>query len=188
MLYAALAITNLSACHRNDAPLVTVASAGETVILARSTSQFVYRDHGPLVREYRLFGVNPNPFGENNRDEYVASFGVPLMTTHMLVVNDRDVNAATHARANCEREAAADGMRVVVITDNAQAREALDQMNGDGGRVCARLSGRDLEFQDWRLNNASQPKDIIDRMTMKQGGFDFNVPFLVQKVEPIPCG
>ncbi len=162
--------------------------SGESIKLSRSESAFLYHDRGTLVREYRLFGVNANPMAGNDRDDYVESFGAPLLTTHLLVANYRNAANAKFKRAYCEQEFAENGLRIVVIAQNPIAKEALDELaSKKGRRICARLSGRDLEFHDWLVRGQPIDRAKLKRMTLKQSGFNFGAPFLVDGVTEIPC-
>ena len=162
--------------------------SGELIKLSRSKSDFLYYDHGSLVREYRLFGVNANPMGSNNRDDYVESFGAPLLTTHFLVANYKDTANAEFKRAHCEQESAENGLRIVVIAQNPIAQQNLDELAAQQGqRICARLSGKDLEFHEWRVEETPIDRAKLKRMTLKQSGFNFGAPFLVENVTQIPC-
>jgi hypothetical protein len=185
VLLALSTVALVAACGRQSSPRRVEGQ----VTLSRSTSDFVFDDLGPLEHEYRLFGVNPNPLGVNNRDDYVENFGVPMLATHLLIANHRSKASAEFARAHCEQESAEDGLRVVVITDSAAARSALSQMHEQTRdmRVCARLIGRDLRFREWHVDTVARDPAMVERMTRKSGGFDFSAPFLVQSVEAIPC-
>ena len=162
--------------------------SGELIKLSRSESDFLYRDRGTLIREYRLFGVNANPMGSNNRDDYVESFGAPLLTTHLLVANYKNTVNAKFKRAYCEQESAENGLRIVVIAQNPGAQETLDELaSKQGQRICARLSGKDLEFHDWLVRGQPIDRAKLKRMTLKQSGLNFGAPFLVDGVTKIPC-
>jgi hypothetical protein len=190
LLLFLLLVFGLAGCERKP-PGINSTSSGESIKLSRSNSEFHYHNRGDLTREYRLFGVTPNPFGENNRDDYVSSFGVPLMTTHLLRANHRDVNKANFSRANCEQESAENGFNVVVIAADETAQRQLDDLAStakrQGGRLCARLGGKDLEFYDWMLDGKTRGQEIMSRMTLKQSGFNFATPFFVTMAEKIDC-
>jgi hypothetical protein len=177
----------MSACGQQKNSRSTALQAGE-VRLTRSNSEFVYKDHGLLIREYRLFGVTGNPFGTNNRDDFVSSFGAPLMTTHLLKVNHRNNASANFQQAGCEQDSAENGFNVVAIAATDRIAQDLDQLSRlQGERLCAKLTGRDLALTEWRLDGKPREPEIMKKMTSKQSGFDFGAPFLVQGVQPMAC-
>jgi hypothetical protein len=185
-----LLVVGLAGCERKP-PGINSTISSESIKLSRSNSEFHYHDRGDLTREYRLFGVTANPFGENNRDDYVSSFGVPLMTTHLLRANHREVNKAIFSRANCEQESAENGFNIVVIAADEAAQRQLDELASavrqQGGRLCAKLVGKDLEFDDWLLDGKSRGEEVIGKMTLKKSGFNFGTPFFVTDAEKIDC-
>jgi hypothetical protein len=185
-----LLVFGLAGCERHP-PTAHATIAGELIKLSRSNSEFHYHDRGDLTREYRLFGVTANPFGANNRDDYVSSFGVPLLTTHLLRANHRELNKAIFSKANCEQESAENGFNIVVIAADEAAQHQLDELASavrqEGGRLCAKLVGKDLEFDDWLLDGQPRDKEIMRRMTLKQSGFDFAAPFFVTDAQKMSC-
>ncbi len=74
-LFFLLLVIGLAGCERKP-PGINSTISGESIKLSRSNSEFHYHDRGDLTREYRLFGVTANPFGENNRDDYVSHCAV----------------------------------------------------------------------------------------------------------------
>jgi hypothetical protein len=122
-----LLVFGLAGCERKLS-VVNSTISGESIKLSRSNAEFHYYDRGDLTREYRLFGVTANLFGENNRDDYVSSFGIPLMTTHLVRANHREVNKANFSRANCEQESAENGFNIVVIAADEAAQRQLDEL------------------------------------------------------------
>jgi hypothetical protein len=185
LLFAVLTVALLAACGRQP----SLRPAEGQLTLTRSTSAFVFDDLGPLEREYRLFGVNPDPLGANNRDDYVANFGVVLLATHLLIADHRSKASAEFTRAHCEQESAEEGLRITVIAESPAARGVLNEIDQQSRRerVCARLIGRDLRFREWRIDGVPRDQAMVDRMTRKSGGFDFSAPFLVQSVQVVPC-
>ncbi|MCA3176534.1 MAG: hypothetical protein ING36_13530, partial [Burkholderiales bacterium] len=74
LLLFLLLVVGLAGCERKP-PGINSTISGESIKLSRSNSEFHYHDRGDLTREYLLFGLTANPFDENNRDDYVSSFG-----------------------------------------------------------------------------------------------------------------
>lgn len=97
----------LLACHTRQATTNhTIKEAKQVITISRSNADFEFYLTGQLKGKFRVFGFNPNPFGANNRDEYVVSIGVPLLTTNIFVANAIDSATEEFAQKNCEKSAA----------------------------------------------------------------------------------
>lgn len=165
----------------------TVGPEGAHMTLSRSHSQFVFKNTGFVTADFRVFGFNPNPFGANNIDQYVESFGVGLMTTHILVVAGKDVAAQIYARDHCEQGVSGQLSMMPIIAKDQVINAKLNALAAQGGRVCVHLDGIGLEFESWNVDGKPQDKEIVSRMALQAGGANFGKPLLVDGVKQIEC-
>ncbi len=180
---------SLTSCDKGTDIRHGVEEEETSVSISRSTSEFQFEYQGHIDADFRIFGFNPNPFGKNNRDDYIASFGLPLLTTHILIASGVDAVAKEYARTNCEKSGAENAYKISIIANDQIIADKLNALakKSKGSRICARITGKDLRFQDWILNGSPRDRSKLARMTKKAGGIDFANPLLLEEIEEINC-
>jgi hypothetical protein len=170
-----------------ELPLQKIVTNSSLVTISRSKSDFLYNHKGMLAADFKVFGFNPNPFGSNNKVEYVESFGPSLLITHVLVVTGKDIAAQTFARDHCERALSGQMTMLPIIVKSPLVGKELDAIASAGNHQCVHLEGAGLEFTQWIVEGRLQTKEVLGRITLQAGGIDFAKPVLLDKITVVSC-
>jgi len=168
-------------------PEYRVEKIGSNISVFRLNSEFIFEAKDGVNSNFRVLDFNPNPFGKNNKDEWVVGLGIPMLTTHLIAADGMTPEANTYLKTHYKRDTAAKAYFLNAIGWSEEVVEKLDSLAKKTAPVCARIEGVRLEFSSWLQDGKPREKEKIAKVSSGPGQIDYSKPFLLTAVEEIGC-